>query len=393
MATHRNPLSLAPGVEAIPFNRPFVTGREVSYVQTAINSGSWGGGGPFMGRCEAFLRDELGLGGALLTTSCTHALELSALLLGIGPGDEVIVPSYTFVSTANAFALRGATIRFADSCATNPNMDPAHVRSLVTERTRCIVAVHYAGVACDMDEIMQIAAERDIAVVEDAAQAIGASHRGRPLGTIGRYGAISFHSTKNISAGEGGALLVRSADELRRAEEIREMGTNRSAFVRGEIDRYGWVRLGSSYVPSDLLAAVLLAQLESLHDVQRLRLAVWRRYHDAFAGLEQAGRVQRPAIPEYATNNAHMYYLICASGDERDSLREHLRDRGVQATSHYTPLHNSQYQLTRGLVEPLPHADRYHACLLRLPLFAALGEESTLRVIAGVRSFYSTRSG
>lgn len=377
--------------DVVPFNVPYTTGRELEYLATVLKSGMWVGGGPFTQRCEHHLEQTLGLRRSLLTTSCSDALELAALLLDIRPGDEVIVPSFTFVSTANAFALRGATIRFADSYADNPNIDPESVRRLITPRTRCICVVHYAGVACDMDAIMELANAQDIAVVEDAAQAIDAQYRGVPLGTIGRFGAISFHGTKNIAAGEGGALLINRPEDVLRAEIMREKGTNRSAFVRGEVDKYGWVDLGSSFIPSELIAAVLLAQLEALNDIQALRLDIWQRYHAAFADLEQAARIRRPNIPDYATNNAHMYYLICASEDERNALMDHLKELNVKATFHYTPLHNSTYQLRFGVEPEMPNAERFHACLVRLPLFAAMTPEQVARVIDGVRSFFAAR--
>jgi len=374
--------------ERIPFNMPWLTGYELRNVASALQSGNWAGAGPFTARCEELLQGRYRLPRCLLTTSCTHALEMAALLLGIKPGDEVVVPSYTFVSTASAFALRGATLRYADSGERNPNLDPAHVEKLLTPKTRCIVVVHYAGVACDMDAIMGMARAAGVEVVEDAAQAIDASHAGRALGTLGRFGTLSFHGTKNIAAGEAGALLLNRAEDVARAERVREKGTNRSAFVRGEVDKYGWVELGSSYVPSDLLAAILLAQLEALEDIQRRRRAVWDAYHAAFEDLESRHGVMRPFIPAYATNNAHMYYLVCRAPEHRDGLLEHLRAAGIQAAFHYTPLHSSGYQVRGGVAEHLPNADRFHSQLIRLPLYAGLTDEHIARVVHNVESFF-----
>lgn len=357
----------------IPFNRPSAGKRELDYVAECLASGKHSGDGPFTKRCHEAFR-ALGLGRVLLTTSCTDALEMAAILLNIAPGDEVIVPSFTFVSSANAFALRGATLRFADSESDNPNVSPAAIEELITPRTKAIVVVHYAGVACDMDRIQAIAAHHGIAVIEDAAQGIDAFHRGQPLGTIGELGAMSFHETKNISSGEGGLILIRDEALQHRAEIIREKGTNRSAFFRGEVDKYGWVDVGSSFLPSDVLAAYLLAQVERLREIQDRRLAIWNRYDAAFAPSIGAHGIVRTALPEWATNNAHMYYLVCADLAQRQRLLDGLRESGILATSHYLSLHSSPYFHDQHDGRPLPNSDRFTDTVIRLPLFVDLSD-------------------
>ncbi|RYD27984.1 MAG: dTDP-4-amino-4,6-dideoxygalactose transaminase [Lysobacteraceae bacterium] len=355
----------------IPFNRPSAGQREIDYVTECLHGPKHAGDGPFTKRChEAF--GALGLGRVLLTTSCTDALEMAALLLDIGPGDEVILPSFTFVSSANAFALRGATLRFADSAADNPNISPDAIEALVTPRTKAIVVVHYAGVACDMDRIGEIATRYGIAIVEDAAQAIDSFHRGRPLGTIGDIGAMSFHETKNLSAGEGGLILIRNPAMFRRAEIIREKGTNRSAFFRGEVDKYGWVEVGSSFLPSDILAAYLLAQIERLNGIQDRRRAIWNRYERALAGPLLRYGIATATLPDWATNNAHMFYLVCADLSQRQRLVDGLRATGIIAASHYISLHSSPFFHRFHDGRALPHSDRFTDTVLRLPLFVDL---------------------
>lgn len=356
----------------IPFNKPFMAGRELAYIAEAVASGKISGDGSFTRKCHEFFTARYGFAKPLLTTSCTDALELSALLLDIRPGDEVIVPSFTFVSTANAFALRGASIVFADSCADQPNIDASTLEALVTPRTRAIVVVHYAGVACDMDAILALAARHGIAVVEDAAQAIDATHRGRPLGGLGTLGTFSFHETKNVICGEGGLLAVNDPALADRAEIIREKGTNRAAFFRGEIDKYGWVDLGSSFLPSDILAAYLFAQLEEIDAIQARRKAAWEAYARRLAPQLPDAGVRVPAIPPYASNNAHMFYLVCPNLAFRSGLIAHLKAVGVHAVFHYQSLHRSPYFEGRHDGRPLPNADRYTDCLVRLPLFHEL---------------------
>ena len=358
----------------IPFNKPSISKRELDYVSECLLGPKHSGDGPFTQRCnDAFA--ALGLGRVLLTTSCTDALEMAALLLEIGPGDEVILPSFTFVSSANAFALRGATLRFADSDPDNPNISPDDIEALVTERTKAIVVVHYAGIACDMDRIVAIASSRGIAIVEDAAQGIDSFHRGRPLGTIGDIGAISFHETKNLSSGEGGLIIVRDQTLRQRAEIIREKGTNRSAFFRGEVDKYGWVDIGSSFLPSDVTAAYLLAQVERLRDIQDRRLAIWARYRDNLSDVFAANGITLPTIPDWATNNAHMFYGVCADLTQRQRLIEGLRAAGILAVSHYISLHSSPFFARFHDSRPLPHSDRFTDTVLRFPLFADLVDD------------------
>ncbi|MCX6027645.1 MAG: dTDP-4-amino-4,6-dideoxygalactose transaminase, partial [Chloroflexi bacterium] len=295
----------------IPFNKPYLSGNEIEYIREAVASGKISGDGMFTRKCQRFFEERYGFGKSLLTTSCTDALEMAAILCDLQAGDEVIAPSYTFVSTVNAFVLRGAKIVFADSEATTPNIDVAQLESLITPRTRVIVPVHYAGMACDMDPILDLARRRDLFVVEDAAQAIQSFYKGRPLGSLGTFGAFSFHETKNIISGEGGMLTINDERFVPRAEIIREKGTNRSAFFRGEVDKYSWVDIGSSFLPSDIVAAFLYAQLENLEAIQARRLALWRLYAELLAPLETDGLLQRPVLPPYATNCAHMFYVVC----------------------------------------------------------------------------------
>ncbi|KQZ76409.1 TDP-4-oxo-6-deoxy-D-glucose aminotransferase [Sphingopyxis sp. Root214] len=358
----------------IPFNRPSVGKRELDYIGECLAGGKHSGDGPFTKRCNEAFR-TLGLGNILLTTSCTDALEMAAILLGIGPGDEVILPSFTFVSSANAFALRGATLRFADSEIGNPNIAPDAIEALITPRTKAIVVVHYAGVACDMDRIEEIAKRHGIAIVEDAAQAIDSYHRGRPLGTIGAIGTMSFHETKNISAGEGGLIMIRDEALYHRAEIVREKGTNRSAFFRGEVDKYGWVDLGSSFLPSDILAAYLLAQVERLPEIQGRRCAIWNRYDQALSSKLSAYGVRTAVLPEWATNNAHMFYLLFENLQQRQRVIDGLRASGITAASHYISLHSSPFfhQFHDG--RPLPNSDRFTDTILRLPMFADLADD------------------
>ena len=334
-----------------------------------------------------FFEEQLGFGKALLTTSCTDALEMAALLLNIGPGDEVIMPSFTFVSAANAFVLRGAKVVFADSTGLNPNLDVAALESLVTPRTRAVVPVHYAGIACDMDVLLAVAARHGLAVVEDAAHAIDSYHRGRALGSLGALAAFSFHETKNIISGEGGLLALNDARFSPRAEIIREKGTTRSAFYRGEIDKYGWVDIGSSFLPSDIIAAYLWAQLENLTDIQRRRRAIWQGYCVAFEPLAGQG-IGLPVLPEYATNNGHLFYLVCRSLAERTALLQHLRQAGILAVFHYLPLHNSAYYRVQHDGRALPWAEHYADRLVRLPLFYELSGADQGRVIDAVLGFY-----
>lgn len=377
----------------IPFNKPYLTGKETHYIYQAVQSGKISGDGMFTKKCHAFFEERFGFQKCLLTTSCTDALEMAAILLNIEPGDEVILPSYTFVSTANAFVLRGANLVFVDSEKDNPNMDVASIAALITAKTKAIVPVHYAGMACDMDAIMELANKHQIYVVEDAAQAIDAYYTGKdgiqkPLGSIGHLAAFSFHETKNIMSGEGGMLVINDPQFANRAEVIREKGTNRSAFFRGEIDKYGWVDMGSSFLPSDILAAFLFAQLESLTDIQTKRKEIWDAYHAAFAPLAANNKLTLPQMPSYASNNAHMYYVVCASLEERTALILALKEAGIMAVFHYLSLHKSPFYTNKHDGRNLPYTDSFSDCLLRLPMYYELSAADQTRIIEVILKFY-----
>jgi dTDP-4-amino-4,6-dideoxygalactose transaminase len=372
----------------IPFNKPYLTGKEGHYIYQAVLSGKISGDGVFTKKCHALFEGKFGFKKTLLTTSCTDALEMAALLINIQPGDEVIMPSYTFVSTANAFVLRGAKLVFADSTDYNPNMDVTQVESLITPKTKAIVPVHYAGIAVDMDPLLDLAKRYNLFIIEDAAQAIDSYYKGRPLGSIGTMAAFSFHETKNIMAGEGGLLAVNDDRFVLRAEIIREKGTNRSAFFRGEVDKYGWVDMGSSFLPSDIIAAFLYAQLENLEEIQGRRKALWDRYYKALKPLEEKGQIQLPHIPYFATNNAHMFYLVCKTLEERIGLITLLKEKGIYAVFHYLSLHASPFYRDKHDGRALPQSDRYSDCLLRLPLFYELTEEQVDFIAETILEYY-----
>ncbi len=369
----------------IPFNKPHLTGREAHYMYQAVNLGKLSGNGEFTKRCQAFLEQRYGFKKCLLTTSCTDALEMCALLCDLTPGDEVIIPSYTFVSTALAFVRVGAKVVFADSMQRNPNLDAEKIEALITPRTKVIVPVHYAGVACDMDRIMEIAEKHHLLVVEDAAQAIDSYYKGRPLGSIGHLSAFSFHETKNIIAGEGGCLCINDERFIRRAEILWEKGTNRAEFFRGEVNKYGWVDIGSSFLPSEVIAAFLWAQLESMDEIQAKRKALWERYGQNLLPLAREGRFQLPDLPDYATNNAHMFYLVCPSLEDRTALIERLKAQGMLAVFHYLSLHASPYYQDKHDGRPLPECDRYADCLVRLPLYYDLSLDEVDRICAVIK--------
>ena len=372
----------------IPFNKPYVTGMETDYICQAVEFGKISGDGIFTEKCHRFFEEDYGFRKKLLTTSCTDALEMAAILCDIKPGDEVIIPSYTFVSTANAFVRQGAKIVFVDSEQSTPNMDASKVEALITSRTKAIIPVHYAGMACDMDSILDIAQRYGLFVIEDAAQAIDSFYKGRRLGSLGHLSAFSFHETKNIISGEGGMLVINDEQFIRRAEIIREKGTNRSSFFRGEVDKYGWVDIGSSFLPSDIIAAFLFAQIEHLYEIQARRKMLWNLYFYLLSPLDEKSFFQLPRIPEYATNNAHMFYLVCNSLDERDKLIRRLKEHDVMAVFHYQSLHKSLYYKNQSDGREMPNADRYTDCLVRLPLYYELGEQD-IRVIADViKAFY-----
>ncbi|MEZ5172424.1 MAG: dTDP-4-amino-4,6-dideoxygalactose transaminase [Bacteroidia bacterium] len=372
----------------IGFNKPYMSGNELTYIEQALLNMKISGDGEFTKKCHRFFEDKYGFHKVLLTTSCTDALEMAAILADIKPGDEVIAPSYTFVSTVNAFMLRGAKIVFADSANDSPNMDVSLLPSLITDKTKAIIPVHYAGIAVDMDQVQAAVAGRNILIIEDAAQAIDSYYKGKPLGSIGDLAAFSFHETKNIISGEGGMLVINNPEFSGRAEIIREKGTNRSAFFRGEVDKYNWVDIGSSFLPSDMIAAFLYAQLESMDLIQSRRKAIWNLYYEGLKNLEEKGFISLPLIPDYATNNAHMFYLVCRKAEERDALVAHLKSHSVQAVFHYLSLHKSNFYKQKHDGRELPMADHYSDCLLRLPFYFELDDDSVNRISGLINEFY-----
>lgn len=375
-----------------PFNRPHLTGKELEYIQKAVESGKISGDGLYTQKCHAFFESTYGFQKCLLTTSCTDALELAALLLDIKDGDEIIMPAYTFVSTANAFVLRGAKIKFADSRQDHPGMEEAGIEKLISNKTKAIVVVHYAGVATDMDLIMAIATKYKLFVVEDAAQAIDSYYKGKPLGSIGHLAAFSFHETKNIQCGEGGMLVINDKNFSERAEIIREKGTNRSAFFRGEVDKYGWVDIGSSFLPSEITAAFLFAQLENIKKIQARRAAIWDQYKEGFKPLQELGLFSVPHIPDYASNNAHMFYIVLKDLDSRSKLILYLKERGILSVFHYLSLHTSPYYTSKHDGRNLPISDNFADTLLRLPLYFDLTDNEVTRIIQSITSFFITKT-
>ncbi len=376
----------------IPFNKPCIVGSELIYVGQAVAGGHASGDGPFTRRAQKLMEEHFGAQRILLTNSCTAALELAALLSNIGPGDEVILPSFTFVSTANAVVLRGATPVFVDIRPDTLNIDERLIEAAITPRTRAIFPVHYAGVGCEMDEIMAIAGRHNLLVVEDAAQGVFAKYKGRWLGTIGQMGCYSFHETKNFSCGEGGALTINDPALEKRAEILREKGTNRSQFMRGQVDKYTWVDIGSSYVLSDMLAAFLLGQLENMEKITSQRREIYLSYSAMLAPLVESGRIRIPFIPQHCTPNFHMFYLLAADLAERTALIEHLRQAGVLAVFHYVPLHSSPFAKSLGLPMPdLPVTDNMSSRLLRLPMYYDLSDREVAEVAEAVLDFYKTK--
>ncbi|MEM9553848.1 MAG: dTDP-4-amino-4,6-dideoxygalactose transaminase [Acidobacteriota bacterium] len=373
--------------EFLPFNRAALTGRETRYMLEAVARGHISGDGPFTKRCHAWFEERLGVEKALLTTSCTHALELSALVLDLAPGDEVIVPSFTFVSTVNAFALRGVRPMFVDIRPDTLNLDENLLEAALTERTRAIVPVHYAGVGCEMDAIGELAAARGLAVVEDNAHGLLGHYKDRLLGTFGDLATLSFHETKNVSCGEGGALLINRPELRERAEIGREKGTNRSRFLRGQVDKYTWVDLGSSYLPSDLLAAFLAAQLESIDQIQADRARVWHAYRERLGAWAETVGVGLPQVPAHCRQAYHMFYMICPDAEKRDALIAGLRREDILAVFHYVPLHSARMGRTFGYREgDLPVTEDRSARLVRLPFFRELTEADIDRVCDAVRA-------
>ena len=376
----------------IPFNKPFLTGKEVHYMYQAVYTGKLSGNGVFTKKCQQFFEEKYGFKKAIMTTSGTDALEMAAILCDVKPGDEVIVPSYTFVSSALAFVRQGARIIFADSCKDNPNIDVDKIEALITPKTKVIVPVHYAGVACNMDKIMDIANRHNLFVVEDAAQAIDSYYKGKPLGGIGHFGCFSFHETKNVTAGgEGGLLCVNDERFIRRAEIIWEKGTNRAEFFRGMVNKYGWVDTGSSFLPSEINSAFLWAQLESLDTIQARRKEIWNMYHEGLKDLAAKGCFSMPDMPDFATNNAHMFYIVCRNLEERTKLIAYLKENEVLAVFHYLSLHLSEYYKEHhvGEIPELPNCDRFADCLVRLPMFFELADENIKLINSEILKFYN----
>jgi len=372
----------------IDFNKPYLTGNETKYITDAVNNGQLSGNGSYTKKCQLFFEKKYNFKKTLLTTSCTDALEMCAMLLDINQGDEIIIPSYTFVSTALAFIREGASIVFADSSDINPNIDVNTIEKLITKKTIALVVVHYAGIAVDMDAIMKLSDKYNIKVIEDAAHAIDSNYKDKALGGIGHLGTFSFHETKNIISGEGGMLIINDEKFIKRAEIIWEKGTNRAAFYRGEIDKYNWVDKGSSFLPSEAIACFLYAQLENIDKIQKKRKEIWNKY---FVGLQDIKyKIKLPIIPEYATNNGHMFYLVTNSLDERTQLINFLKERNIESVFHYLALHNSPYyNKIKGIKINLPLSELYTDRLLRLPMFYELEEKEINKVINSIIEFYN----
>lgn len=374
----------------IPFNKPYLSGNETKYIEDAVKSGKISGNGAYTKKCQTYFEQNFGFKKCLLTTSCTDALEMAAILINIQPGDEVIMPSYTFVSTSNAFVLRGAKIVFADSRKDHPNIDENGIEALITSKTKAIVPVHYAGVACNMEVIMDIANRHNLFVIEDAAQAIDSYFTGKDgvkkaLGSIGHLAAFSFHETKNIISGEGGMLAINDSQFCDRAEIIWEKGTNRSAFFRGEVDKYGWVDIGSSFLPSEIIAAFLWAQLENIEKIQDKRKEIWNNYFLKLSDWAHKNKIKLPTIPDYATNNAHMFFLCCDTIEQRNQIIERLKKQNIHPVFHYISLHSSPYYANKHDGRNLPETDRFTNCLLRLPLFFELNSDLVIDAILGLK--------
>lgn len=375
----------------IPFNKPFLTGNETKYIEEAVYSMKISGDGMFTKKCHTFFEEKYGFLKCLLTTSCTDALEMAAILIDIQAGDEVIMPSYTFVSTANAFVLRGAKIVFADSLPNHPNIDVSKIEALITPKTRAIVPVHYGGVACDMDEIMALAKKYDLFVIEDAAQAIDSFYKGKPLGGIGHLAAFSFHETKNIISGEGGMLVINDEQFAQRAEIIREKGTNRSQFYRGEVDKYGWMDIGSSFLPSDIIAAFLFAQLENLDEIQNKRIAHWNSFYDKLKPLADKNLFKLLDCDEEKTNNGHLFALIMPNLDERSQLIEYMRSKGILAVFHYLSLHKSPFYQEKHDGRTLENCDKFSDTLIRLPFYYELTQQEIELICSSIIQYFDEK--
>ena len=373
----------------IPFNKPHLTGKEIHYMYQAVNSGKISGNGIFTKKCQSFFEEKYGFKKVLLTTSCTDALEMAAILIDIQPGDEVIIPSYTFVSTANAFVLRGAKIIFADSSKTSPHIDINKIEALITSKTKAVVPVHYAGIACNMDLIMSLAEKYNLYIVEDAAQAIDSYYKNKPLGSIGHLAGFSFHETKNIISGEGGMLVVNDEKLINRAEIIWEKGTNRAEFFRGEVNKYCWVDIGSSFLPSEISAGFLYAQLENIELIQNRRIEIWNKYHAGLKHLEEKGKLRLPFIPDYASNNGHLFYLVCKTAEDRDGLISFLKTNGIFAIFHYLSLHKSPYYKDKHDGCNMKFSDLYEESLVRLPLFYDLTDNEVEYICKKISEYFN----
>ena len=373
----------------IPFNKPYLTGKETHYIYDAVNSGKISGNGKYTQKCQSFFESKYGFKKCLLTTSCTDALEMAAILADIKEGDEVIVPSFTFVSTAIAFVRQGAKIVFADSYDNNPNIDADKIEELITSKTKAIVPVHYAGIACDMEKIMELASKYNLFVIEDAAQAIDNYYINRKgeliaLGSIGHMAAFSFHETKNIISGEGGMLTINHERFIKRAEIIWEKGTNRAEFFRGEINKYGWVDTGSSFLPSEIIAAFLWAQIENLEDIQSKRKYLWELYYRELIKLDSK-QISLPHLPEYSTNNAHMFYILLENIEQRSEITSKLKENGLHAVFHYISLHSSDFYISKHDGRNLFNSDKFTNCLLRLPLYYELENNNVMNIVIKIK--------
>jgi dTDP-4-amino-4,6-dideoxygalactose transaminase len=369
----------------IPFNKPFLAGKETDYILDAVRSGKISGNGIFTKKCHSFFEERYGFKKCLLTTSCTDALEMCAILADIKPGDEVIMPSFTFVSTALAFVRQGAKIVFADSRQDHPGIDEGSIEQLITPATRAIIPVQYAGIACDMDRIMALSQKHNLLVIEDAAHSIDSYYKGRPLGGIGHLATFSFHETKNINCGEGGLLVINDERFVNRSEIIWEKGTNRSEFLKGEVNKYGWVDIGSSFLPSEITSAYLWAQLGCLEKIQEKRKHIWKLYYHELSVWADITGIQLPGIPEYATNNGHLFYIVCRDNDQRTYLMEELRKNEIQAVFHYQSLHNSKYYMAKHDGRELYFSDHYSDCLLRLPFYFDLKDSDVKRICSVIK--------
>jgi len=372
----------------IAFNKPYLTGKETQYILESVKSRKISGDGLFTKKCNEFFEKRYGFNKVLLTTSCTDALEMAAILIDTKAGDEIIAPAYTFVSSVNAFVLRGAKIVFCDSEDETPNIDVGQIEKLITQNTKAIVVVHYAGIAVDMDPLLLLAKKHDIFIIEDAAHSIDSYYKGKPLGSLGHLAAFSFHETKNVISGEGGMLVINDDQFSKRAEIIREKGTNRSAFFRGEVDKYGWVDIGSSFLPSDIIAAFLFAQLENLNDIQNKRKEIWNYYYENLKKLADQGCIAFSKIPDYATNNAHMFYIECSNLDERNKLIDYLKSQSIYAVFHYLSLDKSPYFKAKHDGREMKNSDRYTDRLLRLPMYYELSQDDLDYVIDHIKNFY-----